>query len=209
LVSREDESHAVVHQKISRIVQTILFIYLMEYFEDGSTVSDLAAYLYAGGMAFLYFFQAVIASNIVHYFMQCGMQWQSGTAGLLYQKVLKTGKHHKMHWSLSFCMPQALRVSNSAMSTTTSGYIIDLIAHDAEKLDWVIWQLHSVWVTPMHALIIFTIIYLQIGPSVFSSLAIMLCMWPMQIIFARMIAHYRYNSGWLCLHSSGANVLLL
>ncbi|ELT96689.1 hypothetical protein CAPTEDRAFT_132588, partial [Capitella teleta] len=154
-----------------RIIQTILFIFLMEYFDADSEMSETDAYLYASGIAFISVFQAFCSSSIVHYFMRCGLQWQASATGLIYRK--------------------ALRASNSVLSDTTSGHVIDLVASDAEKLDWMIWELHSVWVGPMHAIIIFTIIYYQIGPSVFSSLAVMALTWPMQIVFANMIANYK------------------
>ncbi|ELU17727.1 hypothetical protein CAPTEDRAFT_146185, partial [Capitella teleta] len=158
-------------QKMSRIIQTMLFIYFMEYFEENSEMRDSTAYLLASGIALCSLFECFVSSSVVHYFMRCGMQWQAATVGLLYRK--------------------ALRLSNNALAATTSGHVIDLVAQDADKLDWIVWEFHSIWLGPLHAIIILTILYTQIGASAFSCIAIIVLIWPLQILFANKIAYYR------------------
>lgn len=75
-------------QDICRLLQTVLFMFMMEYFSLDSSMSTTDAYLYAFGIALCTLAQSVLGTNIVYNFMHSGMTWQAATAGLIYRKVL-------------------------------------------------------------------------------------------------------------------------
>jgi len=99
-----------------RVTLPILLGLLVRYFEPNSSVTKTQAYLYA--MAMLLCSLGITLNNIPLNFIRqrIGMQARIAATTLVYKKVL--------------------RLSHTAMAKTTTGYIVNLIASDAQKLDF-------------------------------------------------------------------------
>ena len=74
---------------------------------------------------------------------------------------------------------QALRISNTARKTTTTGEVVNLMSVDAERLSDSMIFIHFLWVTPFTVVITMIFIYQKLGPSSLVGLAYLVIVLPL------------------------------
>ena len=54
-----------------------------------------------------------------------------------------------------------LKLSSSALNQTTAGQIINIISNDVSRFDFVLLNLHYLWIMPLQLILLTYLIYLQ------------------------------------------------
>jgi len=154
-----------------RVTLPILLGLLVRYFEPNSSVTKTQAYLYA--MAMLLCSLGITLNNIPLNFIRqrIGMQARIAATTLVYKKVL--------------------RLSHTAMAKTTTGYIVNLIASDAQKLDFACFFLHYLILGPFQVAIVAYFLYIQIGWPSFVGIGLLLLLAPAQMFMGRLLMRFR------------------
>ena len=86
--------------------------------------------------------------------------------------------------SLTFCILQSLRLSNSARRQSTVGEIVNLMSVDAQRFMDLAAYLHLIWSAPLQIVLSIVFLYITMGPSVFAGVGVMILMIPINAIFA-------------------------
>jgi len=76
-------------------------------------------------------------------------------------------------------------MSNEARRMTTVGEIVNLMAVDAERLRDVCAYVWMVWSCPLQITVAIILLYNVLGVSVFAGVAVMVVLFPMNMILAR------------------------
>ncbi|XP_015684952.1 multidrug resistance-associated protein 4, partial [Protobothrops mucrosquamatus] len=85
----------------------------------------------------------------------------------------------------------ALRLSNAAMSKTTTGQIVNLLSNDVNKFDQVTIFLHFLWAGPLQAIAVTVLLWLEIGPSCLAGMAVLIILLPLQTCMGRLFSALR------------------
>uniref|UniRef100_A0A670YU83 Multidrug resistance-associated protein 4 n=1 Tax=Pseudonaja textilis TaxID=8673 RepID=A0A670YU83_PSETE len=86
---------------------------------------------------------------------------------------------------------KALRLSNAAMSKTTTGQIVNLLSNDVNKFDQVTIFLHFLWAGPLQAIAVTVLLWLEIGPSCLAGMAVLIILLPLQTCIGRLFSSLR------------------
>uniref|UniRef100_A0A670YR97 ATP binding cassette subfamily C member 4 (PEL blood group) n=1 Tax=Pseudonaja textilis TaxID=8673 RepID=A0A670YR97_PSETE len=90
-----------------------------------------------------------------------------------------------------FTLVEALRLSNAAMSKTTTGQIVNLLSNDVNKFDQVTIFLHFLWAGPLQAIAVTVLLWLEIGPSCLAGMAVLIILLPLQTCIGRLFSSLR------------------
>ena len=77
---------------------------------------------------------------------------------------------------------QGLKLSQKSIGQTTTGHMVNLMSNDVSRFDWSLIFLHYLWVGPLQALIITSILLFVLGPSCLIGIAILILLVPLQSI---------------------------
>ncbi|CAF3952141.1 unnamed protein product [Didymodactylos carnosus] len=89
---------------------------------------------------------------------------------------------------------RVLTLRTSSFMKTTAGQVINLVGNDASKCDELCIFGHYLWNAPLEALIVFGLIWNQIGIPTLFAYAILILLIPLQVIFSRKFASFRSNT---------------
>nr|KAF6427059.1 ATP binding cassette subfamily C member 4 [Rousettus aegyptiacus] len=90
-----------------------------------------------------------------------------------------------------FTLIEALRLSNVAMSKTTTGQIINLLSNDVNKFDQVTVFLHFLWAGPLQAIAVTALLWMEIGISCLAGMAILIILLPLQSCIGKLFSSLR------------------
>uniref|UniRef100_A0A8C3IQC0 ATP binding cassette subfamily C member 4 (PEL blood group) n=1 Tax=Chrysemys picta bellii TaxID=8478 RepID=A0A8C3IQC0_CHRPI len=90
-----------------------------------------------------------------------------------------------------FTLIEALRLSNTALGKTTTGQIVNLLSNDVNKFDQVTIFLHFLWAGPLQAIAVTALLWIEIGPSCFAGMAILIILLPLQTCIGRLFSSLR------------------
>eukprot|EP00794_Sanderia_malayensis_P020176 gene20176-22151_t len=154
-----------------RIVQPIFLGLLIGYFEPTSKTTKKEAYLYA--MAMLLCSMGITLNLVPFNFhrQRMGMHARVAVTSLVYKKVLT--------------------LSNAALAKTTTGYIVNLVSSDAQKMDFAAYFLHYLWVGPIEIIVVSYLLYRQIGWPCFVGIGLLLLLAPAQMGMGRLLMRFR------------------
>jgi ATP-binding cassette subfamily C (CFTR/MRP) protein 4 len=77
---------------------------------------------------------------------------------------------------------------------TTTGQVINLIANDASKFEDLSMNLHQLWAAPLEALIVFGLVWNEIGIATLFGYGVWLLLIPSQLFFSKQFGTYRKNT---------------
>jgi ATP-binding cassette subfamily C (CFTR/MRP) protein 4 len=154
----------------TRIAQPLLLKQIVLNIND-SNLPSYEGYLYAIGLGLSIFFQAIIHHLLYFRTERIGTQVRIALSAIIYKRLLS--------------LP-----TRSIMKTTTV-QIINLISNDIRKFEELSKPFHLTWVTPMEALIIFALIWNQIGIPTLFGYGVLLLLIPLQIFFSKHFGIYR------------------
>ncbi|XP_039693710.1 ATP-binding cassette sub-family C member 4 isoform X5 [Pteropus medius] len=90
-----------------------------------------------------------------------------------------------------FTLIEALRLSNAAMSKTTTGQIVNLLSNDVNKFDQVTIFLHFLWAGPLQAIAVTALLWMEIGISCLAGLAVLIILLPLQSCIGKLFSSLR------------------
>uniref|UniRef100_A0A8C5RLU4 ATP binding cassette subfamily C member 4 n=1 Tax=Laticauda laticaudata TaxID=8630 RepID=A0A8C5RLU4_LATLA len=149
---------------------------IIGYFEKiGSSHADESALAYAYGSAAALSVCTLILAITHHLYFyhvqHAGMKLRVAMCHMIYHK--------------------ALRLSNAAMSKTTTGQIVNLLSNDVNKFDQVTIFLHFLWAGPLQAIAVTVLLWLEIGPSCLAGMAVLIILLPLQTCIGRLFSALR------------------
>jgi ATP-binding cassette subfamily C (CFTR/MRP) protein 4 len=111
----------------------------------------------------------------------------------LYFRLTRIGIHLRIALS-SIIYKRLLSLPTRATMETTTGQLINLISNDSSKFQELTMFIHHIWAAPLEALIVFGIIWKQIGIPTLFGYAVLLLQLPIQLYFSRKFQAYRQNT---------------
>ncbi|XP_048350845.1 ATP-binding cassette sub-family C member 4 isoform X2 [Sphaerodactylus townsendi] len=162
-----------------KIIQPIFLGNIISYFEktglsgpldDGSS-SLKDAYVSVMGLSVCTLILAITHHLFFYNVQRVGMKLRVAMCHMIYRK--------------------ALRLSNVAMTKTTTGQIVNLLSNDVNKFDQVTIFLHFLWAGPLQAVAITIFLWLEIGPSCLAGMAVLIILLPLQTCFGRLFSSLR------------------
>uniref|UniRef100_A0A0K8RTW6 Multidrug resistance-associated protein 4 n=1 Tax=Crotalus horridus TaxID=35024 RepID=A0A0K8RTW6_CROHD len=158
------------------LIQPIFLGMIIGYFEKiGSSHADKNALAYAYGSAAALSVCTLILAITHHLYFyhvqRAGMKLRVAMCHMIYHK--------------------ALRLSNAAMSKTTTGQIVNLLSNDVNKFDQVTIFLHFLWAGPLQAIAVTVLLWLEIGPSCLAGMAVLIILLPLQTCMGRLFSALR------------------
>nr|KAF6427058.1 ATP binding cassette subfamily C member 4 [Rousettus aegyptiacus] len=157
-----------------KVVQPIFLGKIIDYFEKHDPTNSVTlheAYGYATVLSVCTLVLAIL-HHLYFYHVQCaGMRLRVAMCHMIYRK--------------------ALRLSNVAMSKTTTGQIINLLSNDVNKFDQVTVFLHFLWAGPLQAIAVTALLWMEIGISCLAGMAILIILLPLQSCIGKLFSSLR------------------
>ncbi|XP_053167888.1 ATP-binding cassette sub-family C member 4 isoform X2 [Hemicordylus capensis] len=156
-----------------KIIQPIFLGKIIGYFENGSHGDDALkyAYLSAAALSVCTLILAITHHLYFYHVQRTGMKLRVAMCHMIYRK--------------------ALRLSNKAMTQTTTGQIVNLLSNDVNKFDQVTIFLHFLWAGPLQAIAVTALLWLEIGPSCLAGMAVLIILLPLQTCIGRLFSSLR------------------
>ncbi|XP_069066294.1 multidrug resistance-associated protein 1 isoform X1 [Pleurodeles waltl] len=144
---------------------------LLIRFVKDKNAPDWHGYLYT----VLLFLSACVQTLILHqYFHICfvtGMRIKTAVIGAIYRK--------------------ALVITNSARKTSTVGEIVNLMSVDAQRFMDLATYINMIWSAPLQVIFALYLLWLNLGPSVFAGVAVMILLVPVNAVLAMKTKKYQ------------------
>ncbi|XP_067890479.1 multidrug resistance-associated protein 4 isoform X2 [Heterodontus francisci] len=151
-----------------RIAQPIMLGKVINYFENynpDDTEDYKTAFGYAAGIALCTLFLSILHHLYFFQVQRSGMKLRVAMCHMIYRK--------------------ALRLSNIALTKTTTGQIVNLLSNDVNRFDQVTIFLHFLWIGPLQAIAVVALLWHEIGPSCMAGMAVLLILMPIQTVFGK------------------------
>ncbi|XP_026524765.1 multidrug resistance-associated protein 4 [Notechis scutatus] len=163
-------------EEVLILIQPVFLGMIIGYFEKiGSSQADENALAYTYGSAAALSVCTLILAITHHLYFyhvqRAGMKLRVAMCHMIYHK--------------------ALRLSNAAMSKTTTGQIVNLLSNDVNKFDQVTIFLHFLWAGPVQAIAVTVLLWLEIGPSCLAGMAVLIILLPLQTCIGRLFSALR------------------
>ncbi|XP_066267905.1 ATP-binding cassette sub-family C member 4-like isoform X4 [Branchiostoma lanceolatum] len=155
-----------------KVVSPVLLGKLVEYFSPDTNMSLGEAYGYAAGLSACAMALAVIHHPYFYGVSVYGWRLRVACCSLIHKKSLK--------------------LSNKAMTQTTTGQIVNLLSNDVNRFDQMPMFLHYIWIAPIQLAAIVSLLWLDLGVSALVGVGFLLItVLPMQTILGRIFSKLR------------------
>jgi ATP-binding cassette subfamily C (CFTR/MRP) protein 4 len=156
---------------MTHIAQPLLIRQIVLYIKDQSGLPVYVGYLYAIAICISAILQAIIQQQIMFRNTRIGMRIRNTLSSILYKHLLT--------------------INTAALHKTTAAQTINLVANDAGKFEEFTLFMHAVVLAPLEALVMFGLVWWNIGlPTVFGY-AVLVLLAPLQLIFSRQFSRFR------------------
>ncbi|XP_060989040.1 ATP-binding cassette sub-family C member 4-like [Dama dama] len=158
----------------TRVVQPIFLGKMVSYVENYDPDDSAAlheAYGYAAGLSACVLVWAVLHHLYFYHIQRVGMRLRVAVCHMIYRK--------------------ALHLSSSAMGKTTTGQIVNLLSNDVSRFDQVTMLLHYLWVGPLQAIAVTTLLWMEIGMSCLAGMAVLIILLLLQSCFGKLFSSLR------------------
>ncbi|XP_030838051.1 multidrug resistance-associated protein 4 isoform X2 [Strongylocentrotus purpuratus] len=162
---------------VFKLLQPIILSFLITYFSPEPKITPTQAYLCALGMALCGAFATILHHPYFFQMSRVGMQVRIATSALVFRK--------------------SLRLSNSALGQTTVGKLVNILSSDVNRFDVVMLFLHYVWIGPLQLIVLFIILFNNMGPSCLVGFVILLCLAPLQGWMGKLFSKFRNKTALL------------
>uniref|UniRef100_A0A5F8G3T3 Multidrug resistance-associated protein 1 n=1 Tax=Monodelphis domestica TaxID=13616 RepID=A0A5F8G3T3_MONDO len=150
---------------------SLFFSRLLINFVNDNQAPDWQGYFYTA----LLFVSACLQTLVLHqYFHICfvsGMRIKTAVIGAIYRK--------------------ALVITNSARKSSTVGEIVNLMSVDAQRFMDLATYINMIWSAPLQVILALYLLWLNLGPSVFAGVAVMILMVPLNAVMAMKTKTYQ------------------
>ncbi|CAF1468673.1 unnamed protein product, partial [Adineta steineri] len=119
----------LIPERITSIIQPLLIIFLMDFFEPCSTMSIKFAWFLAILCVLTTLFSSFFHHRFYYSIQVYGMQMRVAYHGLIYQKILSLSSH--------------------SLNKFSSGEITNLFSNDADQIDKAINNINHLWLAPI------------------------------------------------------------
>ncbi|XP_053965136.1 probable multidrug resistance-associated protein lethal(2)03659 [Anastrepha ludens] len=161
-----------------RITQPLFLGGLVNYYANStSSASTNTAYLYALGVILCSALNVLLLHPLMMAILHTGMKVRVSLCSVIYRK--------------------ALRLNRTALGSTTTGQVVNLISNDVGRLDTSLIHMHYLWLGPAEVVIITLLMYREIGVSSLFGVAFMLLFLPLQAYLGRKTSMLRLRTA-LC-----------
>uniref|UniRef100_A0A8C7VS14 Multidrug resistance-associated protein 4 n=1 Tax=Oncorhynchus mykiss TaxID=8022 RepID=A0A8C7VS14_ONCMY len=160
--------------EVVKVIQPVFLGKLIQYFEkyDPNNMDALyEAFGYAAGVSLSTVALTVLQSLYFYHVLRTGMKIRVAMCHMIYKK--------------------ALCLSSAAMGRTTTGQIVNLLSNDVNRFDEVTTNLHYLWIAPLQAVVVISLLWYEIGPSCLAGVAVLLFLMPLQTMFGRLFGSLR------------------
>uniref|UniRef100_A0A8C7TH57 Multidrug resistance-associated protein 4 n=1 Tax=Oncorhynchus mykiss TaxID=8022 RepID=A0A8C7TH57_ONCMY len=156
------------------VIQPVFLGKLIRYFEkyDPDDMDALyEAFGYAAGISLSTVALTVLQIHYYYHVQRTGMKIRVAMCHMIYKK--------------------ALCLSSAAMGKTTTGQMVNLLSNDVNKFDEVTNNLHYLWIAPLQAVVVISLLWYEIGPSCLAGVAVLVFLLPLQTMFGKLFGSLR------------------
>ncbi|CDQ68924.1 unnamed protein product [Oncorhynchus mykiss] len=160
--------------EVVKVIQPVFLGKLIQYFEkyDPDNMDALyEAFGYAAGISLSTVALTVLQIHYYYHVLRTGMKIRVAMCHMIYKK--------------------ALCLSSAAMGRTTTGQIVNLLSNDVNRFDEVTTNLHYLWIAPLQAVVVISLLWYEIGPSCLAGVAVLLFLMPLQTMFGKLFGSLR------------------
>lgn len=143
---------------------------LLSWFQTQNPDSKIG-YLLCAALSLASFFHGMLHHVEFFFSMRTGMRVRVGLIAAIYQKCL------------------SLSLSN----TSSTGLILNIVSNDVQKFEDAAPFIHFIWLVPIQMIAIMFLIYLEIGYVFVAPMLGLLCLVPIQGMFAKRFGSLRKN----------------
>lgn len=154
-----------------RIAQPLILREIVLYIANRSTLPAYVGYLSAIGLAACSALQAIINQQFFFRTVCVGIRIRNTLSSTIYKRLLS--------------------INTASLRETTAAQIINLIANDASKFEELCIFMHFLWEAPLEALIMFGLIWRNIGIPTLFGYTVLVLLVPVQLIFSRQFSQCR------------------
>ncbi|KAB0345156.1 hypothetical protein FD754_022082 [Muntiacus muntjak] len=152
----------------TRVVQPIFLGKMISYVEnydpnDSATLHK--AYGYGAGLSTCVLMWAILHHLYFYYIQRVRMRLRVAACHMIYHK--------------------ALCLSSSATGKTTTGQIVNLLSNNVNRFDQVAMFLHYPWVGPLQAIAVTNLLWMEIGISCLTGMAVLIILLLLQSCFGK------------------------
>ncbi|CAF1620969.1 unnamed protein product, partial [Adineta ricciae] len=108
-------------------------------------------------------------------------------------RITRIGSHARIALS-TIIYKRLLSLSTSSMIQTTTGQIVNLISNDVGKFEELSVSIHLLWAAPLEAMIVFVLIWFEIGLPTLFGYGVLLLLVPLQLIFSKQFGKNRKST---------------
>ncbi|CAB0034969.1 unnamed protein product [Trichogramma brassicae] len=167
---KEDRSN-YLGDRLERLGTPILLGKFLQYFKKETTTTFDEALTF--GLAFtLTNFLTILSTNHVLFMAaHLGGRIRVAVCSLVYRKALK--------------------LSKTALGETAPGKIVNLVANDVNRFEWVMTFIHIMWSGPISTVIVAYILYSEAGYAGLIGIAVLMSTVPIQMYSAKLSSKFR------------------
>jgi ATP-binding cassette subfamily C (CFTR/MRP) protein 4 len=147
---------------------------LLEYFSPKSNLPKDSAYLNAGMLVFINFCGALTINQFILGSFVNGMKVRLATCSLIYRKALK--------------------LSATALGSTSVGKVVNLLSNDVSRFDIVSVFLHSMWLAPLLTIIVGILLYREVGEAGLVGILVIGIVTPIQSFTGKLSSKFRLQT---------------
>lgn len=144
-----------------RLGQPLLISQLISYYGPESAGKNMDdTYLYGGLLILVIFTTVLFIHNFQLRIMEMGARFRVAACAIIYRK--------------------ALRLSQTSMSDTTIGQMVNLISNDVSRFEWSCQHINNLWFAPLECVIIMYLLYIYVGPTGMVGATFLITFMPLQ-----------------------------
>lgn len=159
---------------ILRLGTPLFLIPFINYFESNSNVSEEMFEISATGLVVGPFLMVFLVNFYHLEVFHIGMKLRVAVCSLIYRKVLS--------------------LSKAELNEISTGYIVNLLANDAARFDYVIAFIHDIWVGPFQTIIISVFLWYYTGESSIVGITVIICAIPLVAWLGKITSRMRLQT---------------
>ncbi|CAF3578840.1 unnamed protein product [Rotaria sp. Silwood1] len=141
---------------------------------NDSNAASYVGYLYAVGLGLSTTSLVLMHHQIFFRTIRIGIQIRIALSSIIYKRLLS--------------------LPTRVIMKTTTGQVLNLISNDASKFEELCKYIHNLWMAPLEAVIVFGIMWHEIGIPTLFGYAVLLLQLPLQWFFSKKFRTYRKNT---------------
>ena len=157
----------------ARIAQPLFLKQVVLNINDSNSPSYIG-YLYAIGIGLAIFIQAILQHQLWFRTTRIGTHVRVAVSSIIYKRLLS--------------------LPTRSLMTTTTGQMINLISNDVSKFEELGINFQLIWEAPLEAIIVFGLIWNEIGIPTLFGYSVLLLLVPLQLFFSNRFGTYRKNT---------------